>query len=234
MWQNTGVAHFYIICSECEERCSEIENGGKSPAIPAPPTTGVQNSQNIHRPVWNVSHQVRPDVQRQHRRRAVHTQACSENKFSRELCGVEVAAVNGRGVLSKQLINLQICQQSFTFTSSTRGCERPSYCVKKENQIPQLSFKRLYFIWVFSLSQAGKIMCCYSWRLASFPFFFFASYSSEKLRRRIIFEESGPPRSCRWHETHLETITFKSLVIKAGFNVWWGLPTWITQLYSSK
>lgn len=132
-------------------------------------------------------------------------------------------------VLSKQLINLQIHQQSFTFTNSTRGCERPSYCIKKENQIPQLSFKRLYFIRVFSLSQAGKRMCCYFWRL----FFLCVSYS-EKLRREIIFEESGPPRSCRRHETHLETITFKSLVIKAGFNVWWGLPTWITQLYSSK
>lgn len=33
---------------------------------------------------------------------------------------------------------------------------------RKENQIPQLSFKRLYFIRVFSLSRAGKRMRCYS------------------------------------------------------------------------
>lgn len=95
-------------------------------------------------------------------------------------------------------------------------------CKKKKTKIPNCHLRGCISFECFQFHKQEKECSAIpdNWLFSSS-----ASYSLEKLRREIIFEESGPLRSCRRHETHLETITFKSLVIKAGFNVWWGLPT---------
>lgn len=140
MQPNTWLVYFFIILSECEEHHGEIENGGKpwhQHHPTAPPVTGVQTSQNIHRPCLKC---LPSDSSWCSEAVSEHStvQACSENKFCRELC--VCVCVCGRAssrkrarVLSKQLINLHTQRWRFSFTKSPWTTQEDIRYTKKKS-----------------------------------------------------------------------------------------------------